>query len=52
MTIETTYPHRTTIGRIERARHGTTVDTLWAVADALGVPLAALLSDGDGHPIR
>ena len=42
---------RTTIGRIERARRGTTIDTLWAVADALGVPVAALLSPGDGHPI-
>jgi transcriptional regulator with XRE-family HTH domain len=43
---------RTTIGRLESARRGTTADTLWAVADAFGIPLADLVSDGHGHPIR
>ncbi len=43
---------RTTIGRLENARHANTVDTLWAVADAFGITLADLVSDSEGHPIQ
>lgn len=36
---------RSTLQRIEYGKTRTTLDTLWAIADALGVPVTRLLAD-------
>lgn len=36
---------RSTLQRIEYGKTRTTLDTLWAIADALGVPVTRLLTD-------
>lgn len=39
---------RVTVGNVEGGLYATTIDTLWLISDAVGVPLAALVAQAEG----